>query len=93
METRRTFTSATRTLSASNLRERLSSLSSLTTTPLKPPTLPKIHANIEYVLCALVHSSFSPVGLVFSLVECCLCDVIAIYCCRVPCIQHMYLYI
>ncbi|KAK7686330.1 hypothetical protein QCA50_010554 [Cerrena zonata] len=61
METRRTFTSATRTLSASNLRERLSSLSSLTTTPLKPPTLPKIHANIEYywdVRLTLIH--FSP---------------------------------
>lgn len=56
MEARRTFTSATRTLSASNLRERLSSLSSLTSAPLKPPTLPKIHANIEYVVYALIIS-------------------------------------
>ena len=59
MEARQTFTSATRTLSATNLRERLSSLSSLTTSPLKPPTLPKIHANIEYVFSFFVLSMHS----------------------------------
>ncbi|CAL1714430.1 unnamed protein product [Somion occarium] len=47
METRSTFSTATRTLSASSLRERLTSISTLTTAPLRP--LPRIHANIDFV--------------------------------------------
>ncbi|KAI0741800.1 DAGAT-domain-containing protein [Daedaleopsis nitida] len=47
MEVRKAFTSATRTVSSSSLRERLSSLSSLTTAPLKP--VANLHAHIEFV--------------------------------------------
>ncbi|KAL7280647.1 hypothetical protein ACG7TL_005586 [Trametes sanguinea] len=47
MEVRKAFTSAARTVSSSSLRERLSSLSSLTTTPLKP--VANLHAHIESV--------------------------------------------
>ncbi|KAI8996481.1 DAGAT-domain-containing protein [Trametes punicea] len=47
MEVRKAFSSATRTVSSSSLRERLSSLSNLTTTPLKP--VANLHAHIEFV--------------------------------------------
>ncbi|KAI1790256.1 DAGAT-domain-containing protein [Ganoderma leucocontextum] len=47
MEVHKAFTSATRTVSATSLRERLSSLSSLTATPLKP--VANLHAQIEFV--------------------------------------------
>ena len=47
MEVKKAFTSATRTVSSSSLRERLSSLSSLTTTPLKP--VKNLQAHIECV--------------------------------------------
>ena len=47
MEVHKAFTSATRTVSSSSLRERLSSLSSLTTTPLRP--VANLHAHIECV--------------------------------------------
>ena len=47
MELQKAFTSATRTVSSSSLRERLSSLSSLTTTPLRP--VANLHAHIECV--------------------------------------------
>ena len=47
MEVHKAFTSAKRTVSATSLRERLSSLSSLTTTPLKP--VANLHAQIECV--------------------------------------------
>ena len=49
MEVHKAFTSATRTVSATSLRERLSSLSSLTATPLKP--VANLHAQIECVQC------------------------------------------
>ncbi|OJT07156.1 Diacylglycerol O-acyltransferase 2B [Trametes pubescens] len=45
MEVRKVFTSARRSVSSSSLRERLSSLSSLTTTPLKP--VANLRAHIE----------------------------------------------
>ncbi|KAI1787488.1 hypothetical protein LXA43DRAFT_1028888 [Ganoderma leucocontextum] len=47
MEVHKVFTSATRTVSATSLRERLSSLSSLMATPLKP--VANLHAQIEFV--------------------------------------------
>ncbi|RPD58967.1 DAGAT-domain-containing protein [Lentinus tigrinus ALCF2SS1-7] len=46
MEVKKAFTSATRTVSSSSLRERLSSLSSLTATPLKP--VKNLQAHIEF---------------------------------------------
>ncbi|TBU39554.1 DAGAT-domain-containing protein [Dichomitus squalens] len=47
MEVHKTFTSMTRTVSSTSLRERLSSLSSLTATPLNP--VANLHAQIEFV--------------------------------------------
>ena len=56
MEVHKAFTSATRTVSSTSLRERLSSLSSLTATPLKP--VANLHAQIEYVPCFSFSLSF-----------------------------------